>query len=339
MRGGRKALSVPETRLKVERPEGPRLSTETSRYVILGALVRGPREDRRGGVVLDEDAAPALAVAADLDAEERGHVRDAGGLLHVVRDDHDRVVALQVVEELLDARGRDRVEGGGRLVHQDHVRLDGERTRDAQALLLPAGKAERALLQAALHLVPERRLAERALDAPVEVVLHSVDAEGEGDVVVDRLRERVRLLEDHADPAPELDRVDRAGVEVDAVVEHLPVDPGARNEVVHPVQAAQDRRLAAAGRPDQRGDEVLVRVQRDLADRGATAVGDREVAQLEDRLAAGNRLLVLRRERGETLGGMALLGGHGREDRTLIGHVSSLAPSGARGRVEIVTKL
>ena len=30
----------------------------------------------------------------------------------------------------------------------------------------------------------------------------------EGDVVVDRLRERVRLLEDHPDPAAHLDRID-----------------------------------------------------------------------------------------------------------------------------------
>ena len=56
-------------------------------------------------------------------------------------------------------------------------------------------------------------------------------ARPEGDVVVDRLRERVRLLEDHADAAPHLDRIDVARVEVLAVVENLPSTfaPGTRS--------------------------------------------------------------------------------------------------------------
>jgi hypothetical protein len=75
-------------------------------------------------------------------------------------------------------------------------------------------------------------------------------------VVVDRHRERVRLLEDHADAAAEVDRVDAGAVDVLAVEEHLPLDPRARDEVVHAVEAAQERRLPAARRPDERGDVV-----------------------------------------------------------------------------------
>ena len=48
-----------------------------------------------------------------------------------------------------------------RLVHEDDVRLDRERSRDTQPLLLTAGQAERAVLEPVLHLVPERRLAQR----------------------------------------------------------------------------------------------------------------------------------------------------------------------------------
>ena len=106
-------------------------------------------------------AVPALAVLAHLDAEERGHVRDARGLLHVVRDDRDRVLALELVDEILDARRRDRIERRRGLVHEDHVRLDRERARDAEALLLAAGEAERVLLQTVLDLVPERRACRR----------------------------------------------------------------------------------------------------------------------------------------------------------------------------------
>ena len=37
---------------------------------------------------------------------------------------------------------------------------------------------------------------------------HAVDPQAVGDVLEDRLRERVRLLEHHPDPAPQLDDVD-----------------------------------------------------------------------------------------------------------------------------------
>src|SRR6266545_6119396 len=74
-------------------------------------------------------------------------VRYARRLLHVVGDDDDGVARLQLEHQLLDARGGDRVEGRAGLVHQQHVGLDGDRARDAEALLLPAGQAERALVQ------------------------------------------------------------------------------------------------------------------------------------------------------------------------------------------------
>jgi hypothetical protein len=50
--------------------------------------------------------------------------------------------AAQFVHQLLDLRGGDRVERRARLVHQDHLGIDRDRARDAQALLLAAGQAE-----------------------------------------------------------------------------------------------------------------------------------------------------------------------------------------------------
>ena len=147
-----------------------------------------------------------LPVLVRVDAEEGGHVGDAGGLLHVVGDDHDRVVALEHADQLLDGERRDRVERRGRLVHQDHVRLDRQRPRDAEPLLLAAGERQRAVLEAVLDLVPQRRMAQRLLDAVAEVVLHPVNPQAERDVVVDRLRERVGPLEHHPDATAHLDR-------------------------------------------------------------------------------------------------------------------------------------
>src|SRR5258708_10341457 len=63
-------------------------------------------------------------------------VRNACGLLHVMRDDHDRIVVLQLVHELLDATRRDRIESLGRLVQVPPLRFYGESARHAQPPLL-----------------------------------------------------------------------------------------------------------------------------------------------------------------------------------------------------------
>ena len=47
------------------------------------------------------------------EVEERRVVADAGGLLHVVGDDDDRVAALQLVDQVLDLAGGDRVQRAG----------------------------------------------------------------------------------------------------------------------------------------------------------------------------------------------------------------------------------
>src|SRR5439155_6365328 len=120
---------------------------------------------------------------------------------------------------------------------QDHLRLDSKCTRDAEPLLLPTGKRERAPLEAILHLVPERSLRQRTLDALVHALAHTQHPRSPRDVVVDRLRERIRLLEDHPDPAPDGRGVDARAVDVLAVVEDLALDASARNEVVHTVEA------------------------------------------------------------------------------------------------------
>src|SRR3989442_8302006 len=70
-------------------------------------------------------------------------VAHAGRLLHVVRDDHDGIAVLEIEHELLDLGGGNRIEGRARLVHEEHLRLDRNWARDAQALLPAAGPADR----------------------------------------------------------------------------------------------------------------------------------------------------------------------------------------------------
>src|SRR6266853_4831774 len=87
----------------------------------------------------------------------RRRVGNARRLLHVVRDDHDRIVVLQLVHEFLDASGGNRVESRGRLVQEQHLVFDGDSARDAHPLLLATRKAGAALLQLVLHFFPECR--------------------------------------------------------------------------------------------------------------------------------------------------------------------------------------
>src|SRR5207302_2652234 len=106
-----------------------------------------------------------------------------------------------LVDELLDALGRDRVERRGGLVKEQDLGLDRDRARDAEALLLTARETEPALLELVLDLIPERGTAERRFDALVELRRRQllVELDAEGDIIVDRHRERRRLLEHHAD--------------------------------------------------------------------------------------------------------------------------------------------
>src|SRR5262252_4510685 len=88
--------------------------TEPPGDVVLGDLLPGVGENLFRSVMLDESA----------EHEEGRVLRNARRLLHVVGHDDDRIVAFQLVDELLDLLRCDRVERGSRLVHQDDLGLD-----------------------------------------------------------------------------------------------------------------------------------------------------------------------------------------------------------------------
>jgi hypothetical protein len=140
-----------------------------------------------------------------------------------------------------------------------------------------------------LHLVPEGGLAEGLLDALVHVALEPVDLRAPRHVLEDRLRERVRLLEHHPDPAAHDDGVGVA-VDVLAVHGHLPFDPGVRDQLVHPVEAAEQRALPAAGGADERGDLVLRDVERDVLEHLRLAVPEAHALDAHLRIGRGGRL-------------------------------------------------
>src|SRR5579883_856525 len=244
---------------------GIRLS-KTTGDVVFGSRVTGVREEHVGLVVFDQLT----------QIEERSVVRDARGLLHVVSDDDDRVAIGQLVDQLFHFGGGNGVQCRAGLVHEQHFGLEGERAGHAEPLLLAAGEAGAGARERVFDFVPEGGAAERGLDDRGGVAgALAVQPQAREHVLRDRHgRERVRLLEHHADAAAHAHRIDAARVDVVAVEPDAALDAGAGEHLVHAVEAAHERRLAAARRADDRGHAPLDDRERDALERlGAAEPG------------------------------------------------------------------
>src|SRR6516165_6796981 len=101
-------------------------SAESPGNVVLGEAVARVGEQPIGLADLDQLT----------EMEVRGALRYACRLLHGVGDDHDRVGLAQLIDQVLDARGGDRIERRAGLVHEYHLGLHGDGARDTEALLL-----------------------------------------------------------------------------------------------------------------------------------------------------------------------------------------------------------
>src|SRR6185436_11144947 len=115
-----------------------RRSTEAASDVILGELVARIGEDAIGLAHLDEIAEMEIGRA----------LRNTRRLLHRMRHDDDGITLPQLLHEVLDACGGDRVERTAGLVHEDDFRIHGTRARNTQALLVAAAQRCSRLLQA-----------------------------------------------------------------------------------------------------------------------------------------------------------------------------------------------
>ena len=173
--------------------------------------------------------------------EERRHVRDARSLLHVVRDDDDREACAETRHELFDLERADGVDRARRFVHQQDVRFGRDDAGDAEALLLSAGKCRAGFVQLLLDFVPERGTLEGLLDAMGDfgAVHLEVKPERIGDVVEDAHREGRRLLEDHADAATQVEKIDVGRKDVLSVEQHFACRPLSAMQFVDAVVDAQ----------------------------------------------------------------------------------------------------
>ena len=80
-----------------------------------------------------------------------GHPR---GLLHVMGDDHHRTLILETKHQLLDLGGGNRIQGRARFIQKQNFRIDSQRARNTEPLLLAAGERIRRIVQLVLHFIP-----------------------------------------------------------------------------------------------------------------------------------------------------------------------------------------
>ncbi len=241
---------------------------------------RGPERvdgaDERGDELGGRAVVDVLRGADLLDpprVEDGDAVAHGERLLLVVRDVHgrDAQTRLQALQLVAQLHAELRVEVGQRLVEQEDPRLEHERPRDGDALLLAAGELG--------HVLVELRLAQLDLvghrtHEPVGLGLARLpDREAERDVLPHRHagEERV-VLEDHAHAAL-LARQPRGDLAVDDDVAAARVDEAG--------ERPQRRRLAAAGRPEEREELALVDLEVEPRDRHLVAEAHLDVVEAD----------------------------------------------------------
>jgi hypothetical protein len=212
---------------------------------------RCPEDPRRRVVLLEVTAL----------GEHRDPVAEPDGLVEIVRHEEHCLadLALQPDELGLQPVTDDRVDRPEGLVHQQHRRVGGEGTCDADALPLAAGELVRVPLCEAAVLEADQ--VEQLVGPGVDLLAVPPEQLGHGrDIGRDRLvREEPGLLDDVAHPPAQLDRV--ALRDVLALKEDAPA--GRLDEAVDHLQR---RRLAAPRRPDQDDELTLGHVEVQLVD-------------------------------------------------------------------------
>ena len=232
------------------------------------------RDERVGGSLVDVlGGVELLHPAAVEHGDPVGH-RER--LVLVVRDvDHRHAEpAMQAPYLELHLLAQLLVERAERLVHQHELRLEHQRARHGDALLLAAGQ----LRGAASAETGELHHVERALDAPADLGGGDPpDRERKCDVLGDtHVREQRVVLEHHADRAPMRRQPrQRRAVEQDLAF-------GRRLEAG---EHHQRRRLAGARRPEERQELAALDVEIEPVDDARDAV-----VRLADRHEADDRV-------------------------------------------------
>ena len=193
--------------------------------------------------------------------------RDPIGHLHrfidVVTDEQNGLAQalLHAQKFVLDDLAIDGIERRKRLVHQQHRRIHGERTGDPDALRLSPGKLVRKAVEELRRLQRQKR--QQLLRAPPGLCrIPAEQARNDADVFGHRhVGEQADLLDDVADAAAQLHRIDPVGIAPGN--EYL-----ARGRKDQPIDHAQGSGLAATGRTQQHARLAVRNFERHVIDGG-----------------------------------------------------------------------
>ena len=216
---------------------------------------------------MDEDLGRRRVLQQLAAVHDRDAVAEADRFLHVVGDQQDGggELALDRLEVVLRLGADQRVEGAERFVHQQQLRLGGERARDAHALLLSA----RQLVRVAPGVCRRFELEEieQVFDSRVDATARPAEQRRHGgDVLRDgAMREKAVILDRVADAATQF---------VDGQLGRVPaVDPHpARARLDESVDHAQQRRFSRAGGADHDSESARLDDQADVVDGGDRVV-------------------------------------------------------------------
>ena len=178
-------------------------------------------------------------------------------------DEGDAALALDALELQLHLAAELEIQRAQRLIQQQHIRLVNQRARNRHALLLAAGKAGNAALFKARQ-TDQRQHAADLLGGLFLILLTQIRAEG--DVLRDVQMREERVALEHG--------VDRALIRRQAD-DVLPfIEDFAAGRLFKAADAAQQRRLAAAGGAEQRHKLVFADVDAHAAQRGEAVFKD-----------------------------------------------------------------
>ena len=156
--------------------------------------------------------------------------------------DDDGIFAFQLDGEILDLGSGNRIQCRRRLIHQNHLRLHRKGPCNAQSLLLSAGKSQSTFVKSVLQLIPDGCLTKASLHDLIQLrfAADSVDSRTVSYVLINTLRERIRLLEYHSNSLSQLNGIHFL-IKIHAVQLHITLNANALFQIIHPVQCLQKR--------------------------------------------------------------------------------------------------
>src|SRR5262245_52921618 len=112
-----------------------------------------------------------------------------------------------------------------------------------------------------------------------------------GNIFIDRFGEWIGTLEDHAHALAQLDDVHFRTVNVVTSDFYEAVDAHIIDQIIHSIEAPQERGFAAAGRPNKRRDYVFTYVEGDVLQGLAQTIKQGQAVRLDERIGPVARRL------------------------------------------------